>query len=648
MADQDRQLILEEAYVLALAGRAAEALSLIDRSGLDPQGTAERLCRARLALAAGQSDAGAELQALLSADGAGAWRAALELSRLERGRGRIVEAAALLQRSIDAFRRDGPPHEPTRACLAALLAAEVASLDGAGRPAEVPESAPNLGDAGAPDPRLLLRLVELGKRLADQTDPDQVLRVVLHEAIELTGTERGFIVLVAGEELEFALAENLDWTGVDRPAFEVSRTIIRGVLRDGRPLVLSLPEVEASHQPDRSLAEIGARSVACAPIQHTGTTLGVLYVDGHERSHAFPAQVERFLDLLAAQAGAALDNARTHQARARALEAAEESLRRHRSQSERRPGYGEIVGSSEAMQEVYRKLDLIAPTEMPVLILGETGTGKELAARLVHARGPRAAREFVATNCAGIAETLLESELFGHERGAFTGADRSRPGLFELADGGTLFLDEIGDMSLRMQADLLRALQSGEVRRVGGRQAFHVDVRVIAATHRDLEELQRRGEFREDLFYRLNVLVLQLPALRERAEDIPQLVGELLARIGSGEGAPPPRVSERALARLAAYAWPGNVRELQNVLRRISVLGLEVVDEQHLPQEILRSAPRPEAAGSLRRAEADAVRRALASARGNKAEAARILGVDRKTLYAKLRRIADGPGTTSG
>ncbi len=484
----------------------------------------------------------------------------------------------------------------------------------------------------------------LGHRTTPRpADPDQVLRIVLHGAIELTGTERGFVVLVAGDDFEFALAENLDWSEVQQPSFEVSRTLIRRVLEEGKLLLLNMPRTEGREGAHRSLAEIGVRSVACIPIVHEGARLGVLYLDGRDPSHSFRGPMDRLLDLLAAQAGAALDNARAHRAKAQALEAAEESLRRHRSESERRLGYGEIVGSSNEMQEVYRKLDLMAPTEMPVLVLGETGTGKELVARLIHARGPRAAREFVAANCAGIAESLLEAELFGHERGAFTGAERSRPGLFELAHHGTLFLDEIGDMSLRMQADLLRVLQSGEVRRVGGRETFHVDVRVIAATHRDLEDLMRRGEFRQDLYYRLNVLTLHLPALRERAEDIPLLLTELMNR-STPEGRTPPKISERAMRRLVAYPWPGNVRELQNILRRVSVLGVEVVDERHLPHEVLRSAPRPVRAGSLRRAEDDAVRHALQAARGNKAAAARILGVDRKTLYARIRRLEDGSG----
>ncbi len=647
-AGDTRRLVLEEAYALALRERVDESLRLIEESQVETAGGddgtagAVRLCRVRLLLAhGGVEDAqtgAAELEALAHEGGEETWRAQLELARRAHAEGRVADAATLLQQAIPEFRRRFADAGPAASALARLLSEEVSGLKRAARPA------PRLRNDSAPDSASLLRLVELGKSLAAEADPDQVLRIVLHEAITLTGTERGFIVLVSGDDFEFALAENLDWSEVEKPSFEVSRTLIRRVLDERRPWLLRAPRTEGRetgvHQ---SLAEIGVRSVACIPILHGADALGVLYLDCRDPAHSFREPMERLLDLLAAQAGAALDNARAHRAKTQALEAAEESLRRHRSHSELRLGYGAMIGSSNEMQEVYRKLDRIAPTEMPVLVLGETGTGKELVARHIHASGPRAAREFVAANCAGIAESLLEAELFGHERGAFTGADRTRPGLFELAHRGTLFLDEVGDMSLRMQADLLRVLQSGEVRRVGGRETFHLDVRVIAATHRDLEELMRRGEFRQDLYYRLNVLSLRLPALRERAEDIPLLLAELMKQ-PSPEGRTPPRFSDRAMRRLVAYPWPGNVRELQNIFRRISVLGVDVVDERHLPHEILSSAPRPVRAGSLRRAEDDAVRHAVTAAHGNKAAAARILGVDRKTLYARLRRLADKSG----
>jgi transcriptional regulator with GAF, ATPase, and Fis domain len=445
------------------------------------------------------------------------------------------------------------------------------------------------------------------------------------------------VVLVQGDHLDFALAEKMDWSEVERPAFEVSRTLIKEVSRTGRSACLCLADLPDDHPASHSLLDRGVCAVACVPMAGPRGTIGVLYLDRRSPPGSFGAETRWLLDLFAGQAAAALENARARREKARALEAARELNRRQRAESEHRARYGALVGTSEVMQELYRRLDLIAPTEMPVLILGETGTGKELVARIIHDRGPRKDGAFVAINCAGLAETLLESELFGHERGAFTGADRARPGLFEAAHGGTLFLDEVGDMSPRMQGELLRALQSGEVRRVGGRETIHVDARVIAATHRDLEARMRRDEFRQDLYYRLNVLILRLPPLRGHVEDIPLLAAEILATLAPG-GAPP-RISGAALKRLMAYAWPGNVRELINVLRRLQVLGLSEIEEAHLPEEILRAGRAPARDGSLREAEAEAIRRALESAGGNKTEAARILGMHRKTLHLKLKQM---------
>jgi DNA-binding NtrC family response regulator len=299
-------------------------------------------------------------------------------------------------------------------------------------------------------------------------------------------------------------------------------------------------------------------------------------------------------------------------------------------------GYDLVVGRSPAMLEVSARLDRIIAASDPVVIQGETGTGKDLLAQLIHDRGPRRHREFVVVNCAGLPDSLLESELFGHERGAFTGADQPRTGLYEMAHRGTLFLDEIADMSPRMQGDLLRALETGELRRLGGREPFHVDVRVIAASNRDLQREVARGCFRADLFYRLNVLKLDLPPLRDRLEDVPLLVESLLRRVANGR--PAPRFTERAMSRLAAYPWPGNVRQLQNVLRVLTVAGLDTIDEHDLPPELRTAAVRI-GRGTLREAEEDAIRRAVAETGGNKSRAAKLLGVDRKTLYVKLRRL---------
>jgi len=631
-------LLLEEAAALSLLGRHDEALDLIADGAADSaQGPTPRalpLLHARILIARGAAgDLAAArriLERLADSDGRD-WRTELGLSRLHAREGRRVDAATLLKSALDHFRaQDEEGRTSGAAALARMLVHEADLLQDSRR---APQPA---ADAAVLDQAALLRLIETGKRLAAETDPAQVLRVVLHEAIELSGLDRGFVVLVTGTELDIALGENLDWSEIERPSFEVSRTLVRKAVAVSKPIFLRLAEGAADPALAESLSEIGVRSVACVPVVYGEATLGVLYLDGRDPAHSFSAAKERLIELFASQAAVALDNARAHRAKSDALEAAEETIRRQRSGAARER-YFTLIGGSDAMQEVYERLERIRGTEAPVLILGETGTGKELAARLIHSEGPRAGREFVAANCAGMAETLLETELFGHERGAFTGADRPSPGLFEAAHNGTLFLDEVGDMSPRMQGDLLRALQSGEVRRVGGRDTKRVDVRVIAATHRDLAAMVQCSEFRQDLYFRLDVLGLKLPALRERAGDVPLLLQEILTRLAPES--PLPQVSERALRRLSAYPWPGNVRELENVARQLLLLGVETIDEQHLPPHIRKVPPRIGASGSLQRVEEEAIRRAVAATGGRRAAAARMLGIDRKTLYLKLKRL---------
>ncbi len=638
--DSPWDLLVEEACALALQGRFDESLRLIDEGSKRPgaQGIPPSvdLFKARVLIARQEPHdllfARQLLEDVRRRLSSGGWRSVLALARLDLHEGRVTAAAARLKEAMDGFRAHTEIHPDAAPAFALMLVNEV---DGIARPRSA------AGRASVPDPASLLRLIELGKRLADETDPGQVLRIVLHEAIDLSGTDRGFVVLVEGDALDFALAENLDWSEVEQPAFEVSKTLIRKAITDAKPIFLRLSDGGDEHEAARSLAEIGAHSVACVPLVRSGGALGVLYLDGRDPAHVFTGATERLIELFASQAAAALENARAHRAKSQALAAAEATIRRQRGEEERRERYHGLIGASDEMQDLYRKLDLILPTDAPVLILGETGTGKELVARLVHKGGPRSNREFVATNCASMSETLLETELFGHERGAFTGADRPRAGLFEQAHGGTLFLDEVGDMSPRMQADLLRALQSGEVRRIGGSQTKRVDVRVIAATHRDLERLIRRGEFRQDLYFRLNVLSVRLPALREHTADIPLLARELLTRL-TPEGRAIPVISERATRRLLSHPWPGNVRELENVVRRLLVLGVETIEVEHLPEEIFGQRSQQGAArstSSLRSLEADAIRRAVDAAGGSRTEAARRLGIDRKTLYLKLKRL---------
>jgi DNA-binding NtrC family response regulator len=305
-----------------------------------------------------------------------------------------------------------------------------------------------------------------------------------------------------------------------------------------------------------------------------------------------------------------------------------------------------LVGHSPAIIDVMKTLARVAASQATVLVLGETGTGKELVARTIHRYSERASRPFVTVNCSALAEGLLESELFGHVKGAFTGAATSRPGLFREADKGTLFLDEIGDISPGLQARLLRALQEHEIVPVGSETPVKVDVRVIAATHRDLPELVRQGRFREDLYYRLDVVTLSLPPLRERRQDVPLLVDYFLRTLSSRHGRGPVAIDPEAQRRLLGYDWPGNIRELQNVLERAVLLAEQgVIGPEHLATSVRPSAAtRPEPVGSvpvlrpLEEVERDHVIRVLAATGGNREESSRILGISRRTLTRMIQR----------
>jgi DNA-binding NtrC family response regulator len=306
-------------------------------------------------------------------------------------------------------------------------------------------------------------------------------------------------------------------------------------------------------------------------------------------------------------------------------------------------GQTRLIGKSKQMQRVRELIARVAPTNSTVLILGETGTGKELVARAVHEQSLRADKPFVAVNCGALPETLIESELFGHRKGAFTGADEQRVGLFEVAHGGTVFLDEIGELPKAMQAKLLRVLESGEVRRVGDNDAFRVDVRVVCATHRDLEEMVHEGAFREDLMFRINTFEIHIPSLRERLDDIPELSRHLVLRFRRDARPEDELLAPQALERLISHVWPGNVRELANVIEHAAILCDQLplrADDlpDHFLSRRLRSESRTLGPISLRDLEMKAIHDALDRHDGNKRLAAEELGVSLKTLYNKLNQ----------
>jgi transcriptional regulator with GAF, ATPase, and Fis domain len=483
--------------------------------------------------------------------------------------------------------------------------------------------------------------------------------------------------------MKVRVARSFDHTDIPVPSTRISQGITRRVLESGRPLLSVDAGRDERFAEMASVEELRLRSVICFPIQLDNRTEGVLYLDNRMQRGAFREDDLELADLLAGQAAIAIKNARLvselRERNQRLLQSSEqiqslnEQLGRKvrdrdselavvRAELERERGrydYGSIVGASDEMKRVFAELDRIIPTELSVLIHGESGTGKELIARAIHYNGPRRDKPFVVENCAALPDALLESELFGHVRGAFTGADRAKKGLLEQASGGTLFLDEIGDMSSEMQKKLLRVLQEGEVRPLGSNQVVKVDVRLLSASHAKLEELVASGKFREDLFYRINVLALRLPPLRQRRDDIPLLAGALLARAAREANRPAPHLAHDVLAALSAYDWPGNVRELENEMRRVLLLAEDAVRLEHLTPAILTQASPasstptgllPLVVGDLRSAvetfERTAIDEALRRASGNKSRAAKELGISRFALQRKLEKYGLNAGQT--
>ncbi|HET7438230.1 MAG TPA: sigma-54 dependent transcriptional regulator, partial [Nitrospira sp.] len=332
--------------------------------------------------------------------------------------------------------------------------------------------------------------------------------------------------------------------------------------------------------------------------------------------------------------------------------AVEKALERHalafenkqlKDRLETRTRFDHMVGESEPMQGVYRLVEMVADSDVTVLLMGESGTGKELVARAIHHKSHRADGPFVTLNCGALPENLFESELFGYEKGAFTGATTNKMGRFELADGGTLLLDEVGELSLKSQVDFLRVLETKEFRRLGGTKIVKVDTRIVAATNRNLQEAVKRGDFREDLYYRLNVVPIRLPPLRERGDDIPLLADRFLDEFSAQHHREPKEISREAMRLLRLYAWPGNIRQLRNLLERMVVTVKDpLILPEHLPEEI--RASREDArtmvvslGSSLKEIEREAIRRTLAEVTNHREKAAKLLGISLRALQYKIK-----------
>ncbi len=608
----------------------------------------------------------------------GRWRAltlhGLALERANDARALPVyeEAAATLDRFLSSLSeryRDAYCSTKSRRTLRAAL-----SKSRSVRPQSQLMAAPAPGLE-----RTYRRLLGLNRQLAREADPDVLLERIVDAAIELLGAERGFILLDADDGVQIAVARNLDRRSLEGGALRFSRSIANDVFRTGEAVVTTNAQNDARYASARSVASSQIRSALCVPLRGIARDedplIGALYLDHRYQDRAFTTTDVELCASFADQVTIALENARLvsrvraqeqsleqknrtleelnrslKRDAAQAAEAAEAAMRRLREEGPTLGvgrGLEGIVGRSDALRQALRFVDRFADTKVPVAVLGESGTGKELIARALHERSDRADAAFVTVNCGAIPEALIESELFGHVKGAFTGAHRDRPGLFAAAAGGTLFLDEIAEMALPMQVKLLRVLQENEYRPVGGTETVKSSARIVAATHRDLQARVREGSFREDLFYRLNVVEIRVPPLRERREDIPLLVEHFCQQLTGQPAAD--MFDVEALNRFFAHDWPGNVRELQNEVHRALALSdgrvtVEDLSERLQAVRVSRSqSAASHARGSLKEImdsfEKEVLLLALERTGWNVRQTAKELGLSRAALYTRMSKF---------
>jgi transcriptional regulator with GAF, ATPase, and Fis domain len=478
----------------------------------------------------------------------------------------------------------------------------------------------------------LLKISRIVHAIRDLNDLQGQLLDLIFEVVP---ARRGAILLADSEGQQFnSFFARMRQAG-STPLVKVSRTVARQVLEQGIALLGSDVAGSDELREVESLAASHVRSLLCVPLTVFQRVIGCIYLDSDSLSHCLNEEHLQLVTAIAGISAVALENAR----RLQWLEHENERLTVEISQER------SLVGEGARMKEVYQFLKRVAPTDSTVLIEGESGTGKELAARALHRNSARASKPFVAINCSAIPESLLESDLFGHERGAFTGAVAQKKGRIEVADGGVVFLDEIGELAPALQVKLLRVLQEREFEHVGGTHPIKVDIRLIAATNCNLEQAVRDGKFRQDLYYRLAVLKITMPTLRDRHEDIPMLVRHFVQKHAKRCKVKPRPISREALSCLVNYDWPGNVRELENAIERALVLGSsDMILPEDLPESLLERTPPPDMTeakyhAALKELKKQLILDAVEQTRGSYADAARILGVHPNYLHRLIRNL---------
>lgn len=488
------------------------------------------------------------------------------------------------------------------------------------------------------------KLYDFSEKLMRSRNIDELLEAMLDAVIEVTGAEKGFILLLddaftgdeakPGSKAVIRASRAVRREAMTDPTGAISDSIVQRVLESGRPVIVSDALTDEQFKTSESVLALRLSSVMCAPLLSQGHVIGALYVGNDRVKGLFQRSQLDLLSIFAGQASLILQNAML-------LSALRDDTKKLSAELKDKR-FGEIIGACPSMVEVVRKLDKVATTDISVLITGETGTGKELIARELHRRSNRATGPFVVINCGAIPENLIESELFGHVKGAFTGAVASRPGKFQVADKGTLFLDEIGELPLNLQVKLLRALQERVVYRVGDSKPEKVDIRVVAATNRVLEDEIRGGRFREDLYYRLNVVNLWLPPLRERGDDMLIIAKALLSKYAEELNSVVRGFTPQALAAIKKAGWPGNIRQLENRIKKALVLCdralLDVNDLELGESDANPILPLEKAKEEFQR---KYVLEVLERNNGNRTQTARDLGVDPRTIFRYLEREAN-------